>query len=289
MTLTLLLGGGGALAGAFGALLGLGGGILIVPLLTLGFGLPFRESVAISLLAVITTSSASAAVYLERGQANLRLGMLLELATAVGALIGGLIAFALSERVLAGAFAVLLAYTGLSMLRRGVGGGEAPTAADQGAPGDTGEDRLARGHGTFTRTLAGPGYEVRRLPLGFSLSALAGVVSALFGVGGGVVKVPAMHLTMGVPLRVATATSNLMIGITASASASLYLLHGSVDPYVAGPVVIGVFLGATVASRLAHHVPLPVIRGLFIVVLGYVAPQMGARALGVTLGSPAGA
>jgi uncharacterized membrane protein YfcA len=269
---TLLLVAGGVGTGVFGALLGLGGGILIVPLLTLGFGLPFREAVAVSLLAVITTSSASAAIYLARGAANLRLGMTLELMTALGALGGGLLAFAIDERWLAGLFALLLAYVAVSMARRR---DEVPALiAEQ--PSTAGEGPRPGG---YVATLGGPGYAVRRLPAGLALSGFAGLQSALLGVGGGIVKVPAMHLVMGVPLRVATATSNLTIGVTASASAVLYLLRGAVDPYVAGPVVLGVFLGATVASRLAHRVPLRLLRWLFVIVLGFVALEMIARAL----------
>jgi hypothetical protein len=270
--LTLLLVAGGVLAGAFGALLGLGGGILIVPLLTLGFGVPFLQAVGVSLLAVITTSSSGTAAYLQRGTANLRLGMTLELATAIGALCGGLIAFLLPERVLFGAFAVMLAYTGYSLVRRG-------RAEEAPAPEVVDPDPGA-GQGGYAATLGGEGYAVRRLPLGLGLSGGAGVVSALLGVGGGVVMVPAMHLLMGVPLRVATATSTLMIGVTASASASLYLLRGHIDPLVAGPVVLGVIAGATGASRVAHRVPVRVLRVLFVVVLGYVALEMAARAVG---------
>jgi hypothetical protein len=275
--LTILLVAGGVGTGVFGALLGLGGGILIVPLLTLGFGLGFREAVAVSLLAVITTSSATAAVYLARGTANLRLGMTLELLTALGALVGGLVAFALDERFLAGLFAILLAYVAISMARRRDGEPVDPKAL----PAQGAIDPPSAGG--YVATLGGPGYEVRRLPLGLALSAFAGLQSALLGVGGGIVKVPAMHLVMGVPLRVATATSNLTIGVTASASAVLYLLRGAVDPYVAGPVVAGVFIGATVASRLAHRVPLRLVRWLFVVVLAIVAVEMVARALEIRL------
>ena len=297
MEVTLLLGAGGVLAGVFGALLGLGGGVLIVPLLTLGFGVPFREAVAISLLAVITTSSAGAAVYLRQGLANLRLGLTLELATAVGGLVGGLIAFALSERVLAGIFAGLLVYTAISMFRGRRSDGPAADvrpapAADELPPTPAGA-RPAVGEApphaepdrfeAYTATLVGPGYGVRQLPLGLALSAVAGVISALLGVGGGTVKVPAMNLVMGVPLRVAVATSNLMIGVTASASAVLYLMRGAVDPWLAGPVVLGVFVGASAASRAAHRVPVAVLRSLFVVVLGWVALEMAARALDVSL------
>jgi uncharacterized membrane protein YfcA len=276
VTVLLLLAGGGFGAGIFGSLLGLGGGILIVPLLTFGFGLPFREAVGVSLVCVIVTSSAAAGVYLERHLANLRLGMLLEVFTASGALVGGLVAFLLPDRVLAGLFAILLAYTGATMLRRGV------TAAREGAgPIEPGEDPAgpADTPGAFRAALAGPGYRPARLGAGIGGSVFAGLVSALLGVGGGIVKVPLMHLVMGVPLKVATATSNLMIGVTAAASAIVYLMRGGIDPLVAGPTAVGVFAGAMVGSRVAQRIDLRVLRLLFVAVLALTAIQMTLRAL----------
>ncbi len=263
----------GAAAGVFGSLLGLGGGVLIVPLLTLGFGLPLRESVSVSLVSVIVTSSAGASVYLRKHVANLRLGMVLELFSASGALVGGLIAFMLSEQVLAGLFTVLLLWMALSMLRRS----DRPAAAPSDAASAP-DDPPARP--SFTDTLAGPGYRVHRLPLGMAGSTLAGLVSALLGVGGGIIKVPAMHVAMGVPLKVATATSNMMIGITATSSAVIYLLRGQIDPFVAGPTAVGVFAGATLGSRIAHRVDTRLLRWLFVAVLLYTAFEMAQKALG---------
>jgi uncharacterized membrane protein YfcA len=265
---------GGVAVGVFGSLLGLGGGLLIVPMLTLGFGLPLREAVGVSLVAVIVTSSASAGVFLERHLADLRLGMTLELFTATGAMVGGLIAFLLSERVLAGLFTLLLIYTALTMAR-----GREPkpatetTVADAApraptVPGD-------RPSGLPERRP----YVVRHLGWGIVGSLFAGVVSALLGIGGGLVKVPLMHLVMGVPMRVATATSNLMIGITAAASAIIYLLRGGIDVYVAGPTAVGVFVGASIGSRSAQRVDVRVLRLLFVAVLLVTAWQMAGRAL----------
>jgi len=280
----LLLAAGGFAAGVFGALLGLGGGILIVPLLTVGFDVPFRVAVGISLICVLVTSSAAAGVYLERRVANLRLGMLLELFTAMGALVGGLIAFALEERVLAGLFAVLLVYTAWSMTRRSrepaaVPGLELAAAAADGVDpaGPAGE---VDPPGGFAATLSGDGYRVHRLPAGVAGSLAAGIVSALLGVGGGIVKVPLMHLVMGVPLRTATATSNMMIGITAAASATVYLLAGSIDPFVVGPTAAGVFVGALAGARVAPRVDLRLLRLVFVAVLLLTAVQMIARAAG---------
>jgi uncharacterized protein len=251
----LLMIGGGAAAGLFGSLLGLGGGVLLVPLLTLGFGLPLREAVGVSLVAVIMTSSAAAGVYLERHVANLRLGMSLELFTATGALVGGSIAFLLDEQVLEFLFALLLIYSALLMglRRRAVTDEDEPSGAD---------------------------YHVRNMGLGIVGSTGAGIASALFGIGGGIIKVPLMHVGMGVPLRVSTATSNLMIGITATASAVIYLIHGGIDPYVAGPTAIGVFLGASIGPRVAPRIEVRYLRVLFMVVLLYTAFQMLQKALG---------
>jgi uncharacterized protein len=246
---------GGAAAGLFGSLLGLGGGILIVPLLTLGFGLDLRAAVGVSLVSVIMTSSAAAGVYLERRIADLRLGMRLELFTAIGALAGGSIAFMVDERWLSILFAGLLVYVAVSMLR----------ARATETPAEGSEQRS---------------YEVRNVPLGIVGATGAGVLSALLGIGGGLVKVPLMHLVMGIPLRVATATSNLMVGITAAAGAVIYLARGEIDPYIAGPTAIGVFVGASLGSRVAHRIDLRVLRWLFVVVLLYTAVQMFLRAAG---------
>lgn len=268
--------GGGAAAGVFGSLLGLGGGILIVPLLTLGFGLPLREAVGVSLVSVMMTSSAAAGVYLERHVANLRLGMTLELFTAIGALVGGSIAFLLDERLLSLLFAVLLAYVALTMLQART---HEPNLSVDPPEVDPISEDSAPTRPTVLDQLGGEGYQVRNLGRGIVGALGAGVASALLGIGGGIIKVPLMHLAMGVPLRVATATSNLMIGITAAASAVIYLIHGGIDPYVAGPTGIGVFVGATVGSRLGHRLDLRYLRLLFVVVLGYTALQMLLRAM----------
>ena len=267
MEIGILMLAGGVAAGLFGSLLGLGGGILIVPLLTIGFGLPLREAVGVSLICVIVTSGAAAAVYLERRVANLRLGMTLELFTAIGALVGGLVAFLVSERILAALFSAMLVYVAVSMIRGRDSEPDDETAA------------VAPAVQPLGLTLDGPGYAVHGLGSGVVGSLGAGVVSALLGIGGGLIKVPVMHLLMGVPLRVATATSNLMIGVTASASAIIYLVRGGIDPYVAGPTAIGVFLGATLGSRTAHRIDLRVLRILFVVVLSWTAFEMIRRAL----------
>ena len=309
MTGALMIGAGIG-AGIFGALLGLGGGVLIVPILTLGFGMPVRDAAGVSLVAVIVTSSAAASVYLQRHTANLRLGMSLELFTALGALLGVLIAFSLSDRVLAALFALLLSYTAITMARRrdprpapvppSPPTAAAAMAAGPGAAADPGVATpplpVAEGpvetttvppergpFGLWTQAtldrLSGPGYQVRHLGRGIIGALFAGIVSAILGVGGGIVKVPVMHLAMGVPLRIATATSNLMIGVTGTASAIAYLLRGGIDPYVAAPIAAGVFIGATLGTRIAPRVDLRFLRLLFVVVMAYTAIQMVIRAV----------
>jgi uncharacterized membrane protein YfcA len=269
----LLVGGVGA--GIFGSLLGLGGGVLLVPLLTLGFGRPLRESVAVALVCVIVTSSAATRVYLQNKVANLRLGMYLALFTALGSLVGGAIAFLIEERVLALMFAGLLVYVAISMAQAGRHRPEPPIAATASATGGRTE---ARGS-VFVAMLAGDGYRVRRaVPAAFA-SIGSGIVSALLGVGGGTINVPTMHLLMGAPLRVATSTSNLMVGVTAIASSILYFARGEVDPWIAGPTALGVFVGATIGSKNAHRVDVRVLRWLFVIVLSYTALQMALRAI----------
>ena len=256
------------------------------------FGLDLRTAVGVSLVCVIMTSSAAAGVYLERHVANLRLGMSLELFTAIGALVGGSIAFLVDERLLSVLFAGLLGYVAFSMARArsseavmdDIGAGETGGVSDVTSSGGKRllENRAPDAAGrraAMLASVAGPDYEVRNLGRGVLGSAGAGVASALLGIGGGTIKVPLMHLAMGVPLRVATATSNLMMGITAASGAVIYLLRGEIDPYVVGPTAIGVFVGATLGSRVAHRIGLRYLRLLFVVVMAYTAIQMLLRAV----------
>lgn len=242
----------GAGAGLLGALLGIGGGLLITPLLTLLFGVPIEQAIATSLVAIIGTSSAAASVYVEQKLSDIRLGMVLELATTLGAISGALTAGLLSRRWLTILFSAFLLYAGGSMVRR---------AANPLLPEED------------------PGkYQVRRLRLGMVFSYLAGGISGLLGVGGGPIKVPMMYLLMGVPLKVATATSNFMIGVTAAASAFIYYLRGNILVFPTAPVVVGVFLGSLLGSRLSRRVPTRWILWLFVAVMFYLAVSMGVRA-----------
>jgi len=264
--LLLVLGGVGA--GAFGGLLGLGGGILIVPILTLGFGLPLTAAVGTSLVCVIATSAGAAAVNVQAGRADVRLGMLLAAGTVIGALTGSLVAGLLPERLLAGLFALLMTYTAASLGRRLFERGRPATREDEPV-----DPTLPDGPGA-------PAYRSRHLGPPVAASVLAGNVSGLLGVGGGIVMVPLQHIGMGAPLTTAVATSNFMIGLTAAAGAYAYLFRGDVDPRLAAPMVLGVVAGAWLQARVADRVPVRVLRAVFVLVVAYVAVEMGARALG---------
>lgn len=268
----------GAASGWLGALVGIGGGVVIVPALILGFGVDVKTAVAASLVSVIATSTAAGSVYVGRGLANMRLGMTLEVATTVGGITGGLVAASVPDDVLAGVFAVVMAITALLMLRRG----EVEPAADGGAdsPGWEEPGALAGAY----RDPAGGGlvrYRADRLALGSGVSVVAGAVSGMLGVGGGFLKVPAMNLGMGVPLKVAAATSNFMIGVTAAASIFIYFSEGYVVPLVAVPVALGVVAGSLLGTRLAGVTTPVVLKRVLAVVLVGVAVEMGLRSAGL--------
>lgn len=268
MPLDLLLALSGVLAGAFGAMLGLGGGILIVPILTLGFDMPLTAAVGTSLICVIATSTGGAAVNVRAGRADVRLGILLGTGTVVGALTGGLMAGLLPERVLAALFALLMVYTAFTMARGALRRPSEPEAAD------------AAGNAAASDGATAPAYRTRRVPAAVGGSFVAGNVSGLLGIGGGIVTVPLLHLVMEAPMRVAVATSNFMIGMTAAAGAYAYLFRGDVDAMVAGPVVLGVAAGAAAGARLSARLRQGWLVGLFVVVVLYVAFQMAMRAVG---------
>ena len=251
---------GGMLAGLLGSVLGLGGGILIIPMLTLVFGVPMREAIGASLVCVIATSSGAASLYVRRRLCDIRLGMTLELATTLGAVAGGVIAGMLNARTLSILFSALLICTAWSMLRKR---DEAESTGDSSNGGGS--------------------YRVAHLPLGMGASFFAGNVSGLLGVGGGIVKVPVMYMIMRVPLKTAIATSNFMIGVTASAGAFVYFSRGEVHPLVAGSTMLGVFVGATLGSRLLPRIRAEYLKKVFVFVLLYLSLEMLFRGLGLRL------
>ncbi|HWI51532.1 MAG TPA: sulfite exporter TauE/SafE family protein [Symbiobacteriaceae bacterium] len=221
-----------------------GGGVFLIPLLTLLLGIPIKEAIGASIVAVITTSTASAIAYVGDELTNIRLGMTLELATTVGAVLGGVTAAFLGKNVLAGLFAAAMLPTIVSLWRK-----------KDDSQGE-GVEQVAGPSGPLDATFYDPkirrevSYRVRRLPLGMCVSFIAGNISGLLGIGGGAIKVPAMTLGMGVPMKAAAATSNFMIGVTAVASAYIYYSRGDVNPLVAVPTAIGVTAGALAGSRI---------------------------------------
>ena len=257
-------------AGVLGSLLGIGGGIVIVPALTLFLGVDIRFAIGASIVSVIATSSGAAVAYVKAELANIRLAMLLEVATVAGALGGAFAGGYLPRQHLYLLFGLLLFFVALMMIRGRAREGREVLSA----PKPTGSDRfeLSASYDDFHR--AKIFYSVRNIALGLQASLGAGVMSGLLGVGGGVVKVPVMNLVMGVPLKVATATSNLMIGVTAAASALVYFVRGDINPFIAAPVALGVLLGAQLGSRLMSRVESRFIQQLFVVVLMGVAGQM---------------
>ena len=250
--ITLLLIVLGFVAGLIGALAGLGGGIIITPILALHFGVPIRVAIGTSLVAVITTSVASSAVHLQRHTTDIRLGMTLGLATAMGAAITAYFAGYVNRGVLEILFAAFLLYAAISLLR-GKGG-------DEGAP--------------VIRSSEIPDYTPKNYPLGLGSSLVAGGLSGLLGIGGGPIKVPVMYLFMEVPLIVATATSNFMIGVTAASSGFVYFRRGDILASLAAPLGVGVFAGSLLGARLAPRVHAKYVIYLLVVVMFYLSGNM---------------
>lgn len=251
--------GAGAVAGGLGALLGIGGGVFLVPFLNLFLGFSFHEAVATSLVTVIATSSAVSARAAGRQLINLRLGMLLEVATAAGGLTGGLTVRMLPERTLQGIFAIvalLIAFVMIARLERRNVMREA--AADPGRLGGRYFEQESGGMVT---------YRVRRLPVALAVSAVAGNLSTLLGIGGGILKVPALNAWCGVPLRAAAATSALMIGVTAVAGVPLLYAEGYIIEIIAAATVLGVLAGSRIGFWVAGHARAKWLKALMALVL----------------------
>lgn len=256
-------------AGAFGAMLGLGGGIVLVPALMSILGVPARTAVATSIVSVIATSSAGAIGYLRERYADVRLALLLESATTVGAVTGALIALLLNARVVAALFAALLVYAAVHLCRREPKY-EPPTKDTSG--------NAIRGEYHDKASGQRVAYAARAVPTGLAAGFFAGNVSAILGVGGGIIMVPVMVSRMGIPMRVAAATSTLMIGVTAVATAVPYYAAGEVDPHLAAPCALGVLLGAQIGSRLQQRTRARTLRILFACALLATAIKMAHTA-----------
>jgi uncharacterized membrane protein YfcA len=259
----------GAATGLVGSLLGLGGGVFLVPLLTLAMGLPIRSAIAASLVSVIATGSASATVNLNRGLVNMRLGLTLEVATTLGGLAGGVTSSLLTQRQLFAAFGATLGVMGLIMMSRA--GRRNVIPAGEAEPGLFG-GRLEEKGTPYV-------YRLKRLPVALLASLVAGAISGLLGLGGGIVKVPALSAFCGIPIRVATATSTFMIGVTAAASAFLYFGRGDVSLPLTAAVVVGTLPGSLLGAHLSDQVHARSLKILMALVLLLVAVRMLLGAL----------
>ncbi len=256
-------------AGLLGAVLGLGGGIIIVPGLTLLIGLPIRDAVGASIISVIATSSGAAAAYVRGGISNLRIGIALAVATTVGALSGAFLAGHISPRWLYVIFGLLLAYSAVALLGR----------LTIELPTEVPHDPLAmrfKFWGEYYDQVLGRRvlYAATNVIPGALMMYVAGVLSGLLGIGSGLFKVLAMDVYMRLPMKVSTATSNFMIGVTAAASAGVYFARGDIHPLIAAPVALGVLAGAWIGATVMQRLRNVTIRKLFIPVLAIVAIEM---------------
>lgn len=262
-TLVLLL--GAYAAGLLGSLTGLGGGVVVIPLLTLLFGVDFHYAIGAALVASIATSSGSASAYVREGITNVRLGMFLEIATTIGAVAGAAIALWMPTNVIAVIFGFVLIFTAVMTQRRKTDHGQVEGS------------RLAmrlKLFGTYPTPQGIRSYQLTHVAGGFSIMVVAGILSGLLGIGSGVLKVLAMDTAMKVPFKVSTTTSNFMIGVTAAASAVIYLQRGYIDPGIAFPVMVGVLMGAMTGARLLKKMNVSILRRIFAVAILLVAINM---------------
>jgi uncharacterized membrane protein YfcA len=266
LLVTVLVAIGSVAGGLLGSLTGLGGGIIIVPMLTLLFGVDIRYAIGASLVSIIATSSGAAAAYVREGYTNIRVGMLLEIATTIGAILGALIAGHVSTSVVAVVFAIIMLISALNAQR----------ATSERVPPELSDPlavklKLPSDYPSSGGKLT---YGVQHVAAGFGIMGIAGVLSGLLGIGSGIVKVVAMDQGMKLPFKVSTTTSNFMIGVTAAASAGVYLHRGYIHPVVAMPVMLGVLSGALLGARILPKAPTRHLRTIFKALLVVMAVQM---------------
>lgn len=264
-TLIVLL--GAFVAGLLGSLTGLGGGVVIIPMLTLIFGVDIRYAIGASLISVIATSSGSAAAYVKEGISNIRIGMFLEIATTIGAVVGAIVAVYTPTQFIAVLFGIILLISaGISLQKHR----ERIVSIHNNKITD-----WLRLNGSYpTESGKEVNYTVIRVPGGFFMMMIAGIISGLLGIGSGALKVIAMDNIMRLPFKVSTTTSNFMIGVTAAASAGVYFSRGYIDPGLSMPVVLGVLLGAFVGSKVLVKAQTKSLRILFAIVITFLALQM---------------
>lgn len=267
---------GSIVAGLLGSLVGLGGGVLIVPLLTLVFGFPIYFAIGASIISVIATSSGAAAAYVKDHMTNLRVGMFLELATTVGAICGAFLAGLLAPGLLSIIFGIILLISAAPLVFK----------LGEELPQRVKNDRLANWlhlNSTYPdhHLHRDVPYEVTHTPLGLVMMYIAGLISGLLGIGSGTFKVLALDVAMRLPMKVSTTTSNFMIGVTAAASAGIYFSRGDIPPLIAAPVALGILLGALIGARLLAHLSNKVLRITFLAVIVVAAVEMVLRGLGI--------
>ncbi len=261
-----------AVAGIFGSMLGLGGGVFIVPIVSAFFGVPLKTTIAASAVSVVVNSLGGTSVYLKHHMTNVRLGMVMEMTTAIGAIIGGLIVVAIAPNILRAVFGIALLGMAIAMFMR----------QKQADAVSTGPDRM-RLRQEFHDPSASEDvtYIPQRIPIGVGASSLAGVISGMLGIGGGAVKVPIMNAIMRVPVKAAAATSVFMVGITVSASAFIYYIHNIIDLSVTAPAVIGVLIGSQAGARVSRHLKNVVLVRFLVLILVYLALTLLLQAFGV--------
>jgi len=263
---TGLIWAGSLIAGLLGSLTGLGGGVIIVPLLALGFGVDIHYAIGASLVSVIATSSGAAAAYVKEGLSNIRIGMFLEQATTFGALLGAALAARVTNTTIAVIFGLVLIYSAYLSSR-----------PRHERPSDHLPDPLAtllKMDASYPTSEGLRPYHVHAIPAGFSLMFVAGALSGLLGIGSGAVKVLAMDEAMHIPFKVSTTTSNFMIGVTAAASAGIYLSHGYIDPGLAMPVMLGVLPGSLLGARILPGARVRLLRWVFAAVILILGLEM---------------
>jgi uncharacterized membrane protein YfcA len=256
-------------------MLGLGGGIIVTPALTLLFGVDINTAIGASIISVIATSSGSAIAYLRDKITNVRVGMFLEIATTTGAITGAYIGGLISPHFLFMIFGLLLLYTAITMIKK----------VNVELPQDVPKDPLATKlnlHGKYYDKALKKEveYNVDNVKAGFGVMYGAGVISGLLGIGSGSFKVMAMDMFMKMPLKVSSATSNFMMGVTAAASATVYFLRGDIDPKISAPVALGVLIGARLGTKVMQRLKSKTIRKIFIPILAFVAIKMILQGLG---------
>lgn len=264
-------------ASALGGVLGMASGIFIVPILTLLFSVDIHVAIGASIVSVIACSCGSAAPFLKGRLTNIRLAIVLETATTLGALTGVFLIGIIPTAYLYGLFAAILAISAQQMLAR------RRDAVDASAPNVRSWATVLRLHSSFPDRALGQDvpYNVGRVPLGLSLMYGAGLISALLGIGSGVLKIPAMDTALRLPIKVSSATSNFMIGVTAAASAGAYFVRGDIDIGIAGPIALGSVVGALAGARLLMGLPADKLRVFFVTVLALLAVQMLMSAFGI--------